>query len=266
LPPTSCQRDLVRLFATGGDVYRQMAAEIPGRPAEAIAKGSLERQLGKATILGCGYQLGATKFVTTCANAGITIDEAMAERVVQTYRATNDRIVALWAELERAAPRAVDQPELVVAAASGRVRLRVKAGFLWLMLPSGRPLAYASPAIEHRETPWGELRPQVTYLGVNSLTRAWERQTAYGGKWTATRSPATCWLRPCSASNRPAIRSSSPSTTRSWPRCRRASAASRSSSKSCASSLPGQPAARSPPKAGAASGTGSDEGDRHGQS
>jgi DNA polymerase len=178
------QRDLIRLFAMGGDAYCHMAAEIYGRSADAIAKGSVERQLGKQAVLGCGYGLGAPKFRTTCAKAGIQIDEALAERVVQTYRTTNGRIVALWRELERAALRAVEQPGLIVSASAGRVRFRIKGDFLWLILPSGRPLAYAKPRIEDRETPWGELRPQVTYLGVNSITRAWERQSAYGGKWT----------------------------------------------------------------------------------
>ena len=51
------QRDLIRLFATGGDAYRHMAAEIYGRSADAIVKGSVERQLGKQAVLGCGYGL-----------------------------------------------------------------------------------------------------------------------------------------------------------------------------------------------------------------
>jgi DNA polymerase bacteriophage-type len=178
------QRDLIRLFATGSDVYRQMAAEVYGRSVDAIAKGSFERQLGKQAVLGCGYGLGAPKFRTTCAKAGIPIDEALAERVVKTYRTTNDRIVALWRELDDAALRAVEQPGLTVPAAAGRVRFRINNDFLWLILPSGRPLAYAKPRIKDVETPWGELRPQATYLGVNSVTRAWERQRAYGGKWT----------------------------------------------------------------------------------
>jgi DNA polymerase bacteriophage-type len=178
------QRDLIRLFATGGDAYRHMAAEIYGRSADAIAKGPTERQLGKQAVLGCGYGLGAPKFRTTCASAGIQIDEVLAERVVQTYRTTNDRIVALWRELEVTALRAVQQPGLIMSAAAGRVRFRIRGDFLWLILPSGRPLAYGRPRIEAAETPWGELRPQVTYLGVNSITRAWERQSAYGGKWT----------------------------------------------------------------------------------
>jgi DNA polymerase len=104
--------------------------------------------------------------------------------VVQTYRTTNGRIVTLWRNLEDAALRALQRPGLTVPAAGGRARFRIKSDFLWLILPSGRPLAYAKPRIEDRETPWGELRPQVTYLGVNSITRAWERQSAYGGKWT----------------------------------------------------------------------------------
>ena len=70
-PGFAGQRDLIRLFATGGDAYRHMAAEIYGRSADTIAKGSVERQLGKQAVLGCGYGIGAPKFRTTCANAGI---------------------------------------------------------------------------------------------------------------------------------------------------------------------------------------------------
>ena len=136
------QRDLIRLFATGGDAYRHMAAEIYGRAADTIAKGSVERQLGKQAVLGCGYGIGAPKFRTTCANAGIRIDEALAERVVKTYRTTNGRIVALWRELEHAALRAIEQPGLTVPdrpAAAGRVRFRKKGDFFgWSCLPAGR--------------------------------------------------------------------------------------------------------------------------------
>jgi hypothetical protein len=141
-------------------------------------------EAGPLLVHNCGYGLGAAKFVTTCANAGIEIAQAMAERVVHTYRATNHRIVALWRELEDAAMRAVEQPGAIIPAAADRLRFRVKGGFLWLVLPSGRPLAYASPRIEDVETPWGELRPQVTHLGVTSIGRKWERQTTYGGRWS----------------------------------------------------------------------------------
>jgi DNA polymerase len=36
-----------------------------------------------------------------------------------------------------------------------------------MQLPSGRLLAYPKPRLEERETPWGELRPAVTYYGRN---------------------------------------------------------------------------------------------------
>jgi len=46
-----------------------------------------------------------------------------------------------------------------------------------MVLPNGRPLAYASPRVEMVEMPWGDQRPAVTYAGLNSYTRKWERQT-----------------------------------------------------------------------------------------
>ena len=112
------------------------------------------------------------------------ISAAEAEHIIATYRAAIPRIVALWHDLERAALRAVAQPGSIVPAAAGRVRFRVRSGFLWLQLPSNRVLAYSRPRLEEREAPWGDLRPVVTFMAVNSYSRKWERQQAYGGRWT----------------------------------------------------------------------------------
>ena len=32
------------------------------------------------------------------------------------------------------------------------------------------------------ETPWGEMKPALTYMHVNAKTRKWERTSTYGGK------------------------------------------------------------------------------------
>jgi DNA polymerase len=181
------ERELLKQFAEGICPYRRMAGKaykLPVEIADALPKDSRERWLGKKVILGAGYQMGAKRFRAACGEEGVTISEAEAELIIGTYRAANPAIVALWYGLERAALQAVAQPGLLVTAAAGRVRFRVRGGFLWLQLPSGRLLTYSKPRIEERETPWGDMRPVVTFLGVDRYSRKWERQQGYGGRWT----------------------------------------------------------------------------------
>jgi DNA polymerase bacteriophage-type len=176
--------DLLTVFRSSGDPYRALAGAIYGRSADAIEDPSPERNLGKAGTLGAGYAMGAHRFKDACTDAGLEIDMEMARRVIQTYRETYPRIVALWRELEDAALLAVDQPGEIILAAGGRLRFRVKGQFLWLILPSGRPLAYCDPQIELREAPWGGERPAVTFMGVDTYTHQWCRQQTFGGRWT----------------------------------------------------------------------------------
>ena len=63
----------------------------------------------------------------------------------------------------------------------GKIRYTFRGQFLWCVLPSGRPLAYAKPDIRPRKTPWGDVKDALTYMGVNSYTRKWQRIGAYGG-------------------------------------------------------------------------------------
>jgi DNA polymerase len=56
------QEDLVDAFDKGEDVYKIMASAIYGKSVEEITKE--ERFVGKTTILGAGYGMGAVKFQT----------------------------------------------------------------------------------------------------------------------------------------------------------------------------------------------------------
>jgi DNA polymerase len=180
------QDDMVRLFAEGGKVYERMAARIYGvSEAEIVAEGkdSWRRQMGKNTELGCGYGLGAKTFRTQVyEQTGTLIEETLAQDAVGAYRDLHPRVTEMWRLLEGAALNAVTRPGAVYEAA--RCRFIVRSGYLWLVLPSGRPLAYARPKVEERETPWGEMRDAVTAEQVNSETRKWERRSYYGGLWT----------------------------------------------------------------------------------
>ena len=88
------QNDLVDAFEKGEDVYKIMASAIYGKSVEQISKE--ERFVGKTTILGCGYGMGAEKFRTQLKTFGAEIDDAEARNIINIYRTTYPNIVNLW--------------------------------------------------------------------------------------------------------------------------------------------------------------------------
>jgi DNA polymerase len=77
------QQDLVDLFATGGKVYETMAAFIFNKPLLEIAKDSFERQIGKNSVLGAGFQMGADRFAEQVREqTGIVLDRGREMRAV----------------------------------------------------------------------------------------------------------------------------------------------------------------------------------------
>jgi DNA polymerase I-like protein with 3'-5' exonuclease and polymerase domains len=88
------QTDLTEAFKNGEDVYKIMAAAIYGKPKEEITKE--ERFVGKTTILGAGYGMGAQKFQTQLKTFGTEINEGEARHIVAVYRDTYGMIPKLW--------------------------------------------------------------------------------------------------------------------------------------------------------------------------
>ena len=173
------ERALLSTFKSGGDVYKVMAAKIFNCSIDEVTKE--RRQLGKAAVLGCGYGMGAKKFAETCNSQGIVIGEDLAQKVVLAYRDANSNIVMFWKELEKCVVDAIAHPGIIVYTADGRLKFVVRRDFLWLVLPSGRPLAYATPSIVEEMTPWGSARQAPYFYGVSAMN-GWEKQNTYGGK------------------------------------------------------------------------------------
>jgi DNA polymerase len=96
----SGQDDLVEAFANGKDVYKIMASAIYGKANEEISQG--ERFVGKTTILGAGYGMGAPKFKAQLKTFGVDIEDATSKRVIDTYRNTYPMIPTLWRESQEA--------------------------------------------------------------------------------------------------------------------------------------------------------------------
>jgi DNA polymerase len=170
----------VARMLSGKDEYKRLAAQIYGIREEDVTKA--QRQFGKVGELGCGYGMGAAKLIDTAAKQfGVTMTEDEAALVVHTYRSMNTEVIDLWYNLEAAARRAVVNPGTTVQV--GPLKFSKRGAYLWVILPSGRPMAYPSPRIIERETPWGEKRPSLECWGVNGYTRKWESYDLYGGLW-----------------------------------------------------------------------------------
>jgi len=90
------QGDLLTAFANGEDVYCKFASVLFNRP---ITKADIaERFLGKTSILGCGYGVGAERFHATAVHGGADITMTDACRAVEVYRNTYWKIPQLWKE------------------------------------------------------------------------------------------------------------------------------------------------------------------------
>ena len=94
------QDDLVEAFSQGKDVYKKMASAIYGKKEEDITKD--QRFVGKTTILGAGYGMGALKFQAQLKTFGFDMDLEEARRVIDIYRRTNNQITNLWRQAQRA--------------------------------------------------------------------------------------------------------------------------------------------------------------------
>lgn len=76
------------------DPYKLMASAIYGKSVSEITDP--ERFVGKTTILGSGYGMGATKFRAQLKTFNVEVHEDEATRIINTYRETYPWIPALW--------------------------------------------------------------------------------------------------------------------------------------------------------------------------
>jgi DNA polymerase len=184
------QDDIVALFRAmdAGDKtqhpYKVMAWRMGRAPSPAeVVKPSDDYQAGKAAELGCGFGMGHQLFVSAVWYVyQLRVDEAEAKIAVDTYRATHPDVVDFWYETERACINAVLKPGTVETfGALKNLKATHRGGYLYVILPSGRPLCYAAPSVKDRMTPWGEMKPSLHFWAMDSFTHQWSEQGAYGG-------------------------------------------------------------------------------------
>lgn len=92
------QTDLVEAFEKGEDVYKIMASAIYGKDVADVTKE--ERFVGKTTILGAGYGMGAEKFQSQLKVFGVDVPLDECKRIINVYRQTYPKIPALWRQAQ----------------------------------------------------------------------------------------------------------------------------------------------------------------------
>ena len=130
------QDDLVDAFERGEDVYKIMASAIYGKAIEDITKD--ERFVGKTTILGAGYGMGASKFKAQLKNFGVEVTLEEAQRIINTYRNTYPKITNLWKAAANILP-AIIREQTTEFGRNGILKVDGSEGIL---LPNGLRLKY----------------------------------------------------------------------------------------------------------------------------
>ena len=161
------QDDLTEAFTNGEDVYVKMASRIYDKAEEDITKD--ERFVGKTTILGAGYGMGALKFQSQLKTFGFDMEIEEARRVIKIYRETNWKIDKLWRDAQQILV-SLNNNELPMRLGRGKVLVTVPKENA-IQLPSGLLMRYEDLDFEQ-----GEMGIEFSYKTRRGRTRI------YGGK------------------------------------------------------------------------------------
>lgn len=171
------EEKVLEIFKTHGKIYEHAAAVIYGVPMLSVTKE--QRQIGKVAVLALGYQGGVGAFQTMAKAYGVKVPDAQADQIKTAWRNNHPKIVSFWYDLERAAIAAVLNPGQKFTVRG--ITYLVKGSWLLCRLPSGRVLTYPYPRIAQFEVPWGGTKEGLTYKAVDSISRKFDTQKAYGG-------------------------------------------------------------------------------------
>ena len=169
-------------FTEGKDIYCASASQMFGVPVVKHGINGELRQKGKVAELACGYGGGAGALISMGAlDMGLKEDEL--PDIISSWRDANPDIVKFWYAVEKAAIETVkDHADRTV----GRIGFQFSANTLWIVLPSGRRLAYIKPKLQPNR--FGRMALTFEGLGANNK---WTRGETYSGKLTENITQAT---------------------------------------------------------------------------
>ena len=164
----------IDVFADGGDIYCASASQMFNIPVEKNGINGHLRQKGKIAELALGYggSIGALKSMGAL-DMGLKEEEL--QPLVYAWRQSNPNITKLWWDVDRAAKNCVKEK---IPTETHGIKFIYQSGMLFIVLPSGRKLAYVKPRMGENKF-GGEA---VTYEGVGG-TKKWERIESYGPKF-----------------------------------------------------------------------------------
>ena len=169
-------------FKAGQDIYCASASQMSGVPVVKHGINGELRQKGKVAELACGYGGGSGALISMGAlDMGLKEDEL--PDIISSWRDANPEIVKFWYAVEKAAIETVkDHNDRSV----GRIGFQFSANTLWIVLPSGRRLAYIKPRLQPNR--FGRMALTFEGLGANNK---WVRGETYSGKLTENITQAT---------------------------------------------------------------------------
>lgn len=162
----------------GVDIYQIEAASFYGCKPEEI-KGD-RRQFGKVYTLQNIYESGEGSIQRSAKDMyrlELTIEQALECKV--HWRAAHPLWVNAWRDLNQGAISAVHSPGVVFRC--GKVAWCFDGSHLKLRLPSGRIVWFPWAEIQDQPTPWGTVRPALTYMFSHPKTHQWVRESTHGG-------------------------------------------------------------------------------------
>ncbi|EJC5210363.1 DNA polymerase I [Salmonella enterica] len=213
----------------GHDLYKLAYAKSFGVAPDVVDKD--QRQVGKVQELVLGYEGGVGAFLTfslaynidleEMASAAIDniprniLDEAVrayewAVKQKRTYglskrayvvcdsfkrlwREAHSATFSFWKEIDQATRRAIATPGITISCR--KLKLRRDGSWLRIQLPSGRAVCYPGARIDDSG--------KISYMGINTYSRKWQRLQTYGGKLAENVTQATA--RDVMAANMPGV-------------------------------------------------------------
>lgn len=162
------------VFKNNGDIYCASASAMFGVPVEKHGENGHLRQKGKIAELALGYggSVGALKAMGAL-EMGLAEEEL--KPLVNAWRASNPNIVKFWWDVDSVVKKCIKENK---SQKTNNIEFHCMSGMLFIVLPSGRQLAYVKPRIG--ENIFGG--ESVTYEGVGG-TKKWERIESYGPKF-----------------------------------------------------------------------------------
>lgn len=192
-------RKILEVFEKKRDPYIAFASYMFGLPYEQLyaeykAGDGKKRKIAKPGTLGCGYMLGpgeevenrktgemeATGLLGYAWNMGVKLTLEESQLSVAVFRETYHQVKKFWYAIEAAALECVRTGKRTEC---NMLEFDLKGPFLRMRLPSDRHLHYYRPKLEMKRTPWGEMRENLTYEGLNSQGQ-WVRISTHPGKLT----------------------------------------------------------------------------------